>query len=154
MNHLNSRDSYQIYRAKSSNPVDVKTYLDICYKFNKFVVGKVLEGHTVVFPSRLGKLSVVGKKVTPRVVDGEIKGLAPDWVGTKALWDRNPQARENKQLVYHFNEHTDNVRYKFIWSKNRVLVTNKTAYSLKLTRTNKRKLSSLIKEGKEYYIKD
>lgn len=154
MSHLNTRDSYKIYTAGSNNPVSVKEFLDICYKFNTFVVGKILDGHTVTLPERLGRISVVGKKVNPTIGEnGEIKGLAPDWVETKKLWERDPQAKENKQLVYHFNEHTNSVRYKFIWSKSRVLVQNKTVYSLKMTRTNKRELSSRIKEGKEYYIK-
>ena len=88
------------------------------------------------------------------IEDGEIKGLAPDWVKTKQLWDSDTEAKENKQLVYHFNEETNGIRYKFSWSKNRVLVSNKTLYNLRMTRSNKRELSKLVREGKEYLIKD
>ena len=103
---------------------------------------------------RLGKLSIFGKKVKVRIEDGEIKGLAPDWVKTKELWESDSTAKERKQLVYHFNEDTNGIRYKFSWSKNRVLVSNKTLYTLRMTRTNKRELSKLVREGKEYLIKD
>ena len=78
--------------------------------------------------------------------------MAPDWVKTKELWESDKEAKKNKQLVYHFNEETNGIRYKFAWSKNRVLVSNKTLYNLRMTRSNKRELSKLVREGKEYLI--
>ena len=107
-----------------------------------------------MYKRQLGKLSIYGKKVKVKVEDGQIKGLAPDWVKTKELWESDKEAKKNKQLVYHFNEETNGIRYKFSWSKNRVLVSNKTLYNLRMTRTNKRELSKLVKEGKEYLIKN
>ena len=115
---------------------------------------KLLSTGEIILPERLGKLSIFGKKVNVRIEDGEIKGLAPDWVKTKQLWDSDEEAKNNKQLVYHFNEETNGIRYKFFWSKNRVLVSNKTLYNLRMTRSNKRELSRLVREGKEYLIKD
>ena len=55
--------------------------------------------------------------------------------------------------MYHFNEHTNGIRYRFFWNKARVLVSNKTLYNLKMARVNKRALSENIKNGKEYMIK-
>jgi hypothetical protein len=120
----------------------------------KFLSSKLLSTGEIIIPERLGKLSIFGKKVKIRIEDGEIKGLAPDWVKTKELWDSDPVAKQNKQLVYHFNEETNGIRYKFAWSKNRVLVSNKTLYNLKMTRSNKRGLSKLVREGREYLIKN
>ena len=78
--------------------------------------------------------------------------MAPDWAETKKLWEEDAEAKANKQLVYHFNENTNGVRYKFSWIKSRVLVSNKTFYNLIMTRQNKRDLSQEIKNGKEYLI--
>lgn len=154
-NFYNSRDSYIIYKntTESSEPIDISTYLKIVNSYMKFLIRKLFEKGEINIPERLGTLSIVGKKVKVRIEDGEIKGLAPDWAKTKELWDEDSVAKENKQLAYHFNEETNGVRYRFFWSKNRVLVTNKTLYTLKMTRTNKRELASLVRQGKEYLIK-
>ena len=151
-NHYNINDSYVVYKNISNDPVDKSIYLQITNQFMKFLSSKLLSQGEINIPERLGKLSIYGKKVKVKVEDGQIKGLAPDWVKTKELWDSDLIAKQNKQLVYHFNEETNGIRYKYVWSKNRVLVSNKTLYNLRMTRTNKRELSKLVKEGKEYLI--
>ena len=150
----NTRDSYVVYKNMSDNPINISEYVQIINQFMKFLILKLLSTGEIILPERLGRLSIFGKKVNVRIEDGEIKGLAPDWVKTKQLWDSDEEAKNNKQLVYHFNEETNGIRYKFAWSKNRVLVSNKTLYNLRMTRTNKRALSNLVKEGKEYLIKN
>lgn len=153
-NYFNTRDSYIIYKNMSDNPINISKYLQINNLFMKFLMSKLFETGEINIPERLGKLTISGKKVRVRIEDGEIKGLAPDWVKTKELWDSDSTAKKNKQLVYHFNEDTNGIRYKFFWSKNRVLVSNKTLYNLRMTRTNKRELSRLVKNNKEYLIVD
>ena len=150
----NTRDSYVVYKNMSVNPINISQYVQIINHFMKFLSSKLLSTGEIILPERLGRLSIFGKKVNVRIEDGEIKGLAPDWVKTKQLWDSDAEAKENKQLVYHFNEETNGIRYKFAWSKNRVLVSNKTLYNLRMTRSNKRELSRLVKNNKEYLIKD
>ena len=153
-NFYNTRDSYVVYKNMSDNPINISEYVQIINHFMKFLITKLLTTGEINIPERLGRLSIFGKKVNVRIEDGEIKGLAPDWVKTKQLWDLDEEAKNNKQLVYHFNEETNGIRYKFSWSKNRVLVSNKTLYNLRMTRSNKRELSKLVREGKEYLIKD
>ena len=153
-NFYNTRDSYVVYKNMSDNPINISEYVQIINQFMKFLILKLLSTGEIILPERLGRLSIFGKKVNVRIEDGEIKGLAPDWVKTKQLWDSDEVAKSNKQLVYHFNEETNGIRYKFSWSKNRVLVSNKTLYNLRMIRSNKRELSKLVREGKEYLIKD
>ena len=148
----NTRDSYVVYKNMSDNPINISEYVQIINQFMKFLILKLLSTGEIILPERLGRLSIFGKKVNVRIEDGEIKGLAPDWVKTKQLWDSDEEAKNNKQLVYHFNEETNGIRYKYVWSKNRVLVSNKTLYNLRMTRSNKRELSKLVREGKEYLI--
>ena len=151
-NFYNTRDSYIIYKSVSKEPLEVSRYIEITNLFMKFLSNKLLEKGSIIIPERLGNLSIIGKKIKVRIEEGKIKGLAPDWVKTKELWEEDSQAKLEKQLVYHFNENTNGIRYKYSWSKNRVLVTNKTLYNLKMTRENKRNLSKLVSEGKEYLI--
>lgn len=147
----NLRESYRLYKQLTDNPVDIKTYLILTADYNKYLISKVLEGKEVTLPSRMGTLSILGKEQKIKFdEEGKIKGLAPDWVKTKKLWEENEEAKVNKKLVYHTNSHTDNVRYKFLWSKKNVLVENKTLYSLRLTRTNKRAVHKEIINGAQY----
>lgn len=146
----NIRDSYKKYKDESNNPVEIETYVKVVNAFMKFLAKKLLETGEIILPERLGRVFVRGRKSNFTVEDGRIKGLAPDWKKTKELWEKDKEASENKTLVYHFNEETDGIRYKFIWGKERVLVTNKTLYDLRMTRSNKRDLSSRIKSGQEY----
>lgn len=147
----NLRESYKIYKDRVDSPVDLKTYLTLAADYNKFLMNKVLSGKEVTLPSRMGTLCISGKEQKIKVDnEGNILGLAPDWVSTKKLWANNKEAKESKKLLYHMNSHTDNVRYKFLWSKKNVLVENKTLYSLRLTRTNKRAVHERVLSGVKY----
>lgn len=152
--YTNLRDSYKTYKKNSTNPVDIKIYLSIVKGYMKFLIKKLFNTGEIRLPERLGILQIIGKKVKVTYEDGQIKGLAPNWAATKKLWENDEVAKSNKQLIYHFNEETNGVRYKFFWSKSRVLAANKTLYDLRMTRTNKRLLAKFIQDGKEYLIKN
>ena len=147
----NIRNSYKFYKKNSTNSLDIKTYIIIATGFIQFLMKKVIDGNEIVLPARLGTLKVFGKKQNIRFVDGEVKGLSPNWCKTKELWAKSEDAKNRKQLVYNTNEHSDSMRYKFLWSKKRSIVENKTLYSLIMTRANKRTLAMNIRQGHEYY---
>jgi hypothetical protein len=150
----NIRNSYKFYKKENENVVDINTYININNQYNKFMMNKIFDGHQIVLPCRFGLLSIVGKKQKIEFDEnGKPKGVAPDWVKTKELWQKSEVAKNKKQLIYHTNIHTDNVRYKYFWSKQQVMIKNKTLYALRMTRTNKRIVHKLIKEGKQYLTK-
>lgn len=147
----NIRESYKYYKRVTDNPRDIKDYINLCNMFNQFLMDKTLAGEEITLPARLGTLSILGKKQKVRFDENnQVVGLPPNWRKTKELWERNPEAKAEKRLVYCTNEHTGNTRYRFVWSKKNVLVTNKTLYSLRITRTNKRVLHKKILNGQEY----
>ena len=150
-----TRKSYKLYKNNSDNSVSIKTYTDIVYEFNKFLIKKVLEGDKITLPCRMGYLYVLGKKQNIKFDDnGNVVGLAPDWVSTKKLRSANEQFNNQKGLLYHLNHHTDGVRYKYFWSKATVCVKFKILYSLRISRENKRTLSSNIKSNNyNYFVK-
>jgi hypothetical protein len=153
MQKYNLRTSYSVYKESIEEPVPIKVYIEIVNNYMKFLMQKLFNKGSVMFPERMGTLNIIGHRSTITVEDGVIKGAAPDWKGTKDLWAIDEEAKANKQLVYHFNESTNGVRYRFQYSKNRVMVPNKTLYTLRMSRENKRRLSSSIKQGVEYLIK-
>lgn len=147
----NIRDSYKFYKKNSKAPVEINVYLKIAIGFVKFLMSKIMEGHEVVLPSKLGIMKVFGKKQNLKVVNDTYVGLSPNWAKTKILWDKSPDAKRRKQLVYNTNAHSDGMRYKFHWSKVRSLVENKNLYTLIMTRANKRELAGRLKNGQEFY---
>lgn len=151
----NIRDSYKLYKQENNSVVDLSTYVKLCNEFNKFIIEKTLDGEEVTLPCRMGYLHIRGRKQVIKFDrNGNVQGLAPDWVKTKKLWDNNVEAKDRKQIVYHTNEHSNGVRYKFFWSKHNVFLLNKALYSLRLSRANKRAIYKKIKDGKEYLIKE
>jgi len=147
------RDTYSLYKENSSNPVTINLYLEIVQLFLKYLISLTFQGEEVKLPARMGIIVIQGKKSKARISENTIKGLAPNWKETKKLWSVCDECKQNKQLVFHFNEHSMGIRYKFFWSKKSILVENKTLYALQLTRTNKRYIKSLIEKGKEYIVK-
>lgn len=154
--HRNLSDSYKLYRNKTKGVFSVskKDYLKIAYLFIRFIMDKVIDdGDEVVLPFKIGVLSVIGMKQKIKFnEDGSIGGLSPNWRKTKELYDKFPECKEKRQIVYNTNEHSDGVRYKFNWRLAGVLLLNKNYYNLKFSRENKRRLSANILKGKEYII--
>ena len=150
----NIRSSFKFYKKNTSEFVDdIKMYIDINNNYMKFLISKVLDGHTITLPERLGTLDIRGRKQADKV---DYKGKPirnVDFAETKKLWKRCPDCEKKKQILYHMNLHTDGISYRYFWSKKNTLVENKEFYSLKMTRANKRKVPKLINEGVRFAIK-
>lgn len=151
---LTVRTSYSFYKKSVENPKDSKEYAKIVNGFMKFVMEQVTEGHEVVLPARLGTLEIRGRQPSyGKIGEKGLNILPPDWVKTRALRLRDPQATAEKRIVYCLNEETGGLIFKVHWSKKSVAVENKNLYSLRIARTPKRAISQAIKNGKEYITK-
>ena len=149
---VNTRDSYALYSEIVENPVPSKTYIEIANSYMQFLFEKVIEGEEVTLPAKMGTISIEGRKREIKSNEEGLLILPPNWRATKELWDRNPQAKEEKKIVYCLNEETGGVSYRLHWSRNKIPLENKSLYSLIITRLNKRNISKAIKAGKEYTI--
>lgn len=151
----NMLSSYKQYReAGGTTQVRRVEFCRVASAFNMHMRDLILEGHEVKIPERLGTITVRGRKIETEFDEelGRISNQCIDFGETNKMWAKYPELKQKKQMVYHLNEHTNGVRYRYFWSRDRVLVENKLFYTMVLTRANKRKLSALIKGGKEYYI--
>lgn len=153
MNSVGIRSSYKLYKAEIKDPVSIEVYLDVTILFAKFLADILLKGFSVKLFERLGTLYFLGKKAKPRIDENDkIKGLSPNWAATNKLWKENPKAKEKKEIVYNFNEHSNGIRYRLQWSKKHVFIKYKDFYSFVLSRDNKHKFKDEIIKGTEYYI--
>tara|TARA_R110000772_G_scaffold261973_1_gene380810 strand:+ start:1125 stop:1595 length:471 start_codon:yes stop_codon:yes gene_type:complete len=149
----NIRSGFKFYKKKYEPAVDEKHYVKILNEFNQFIFDMVFEGYEVHLPAKMGVLSIIGKKKVIKFDEDGRPNLPPDWKKTKALWERNPEAKAEKKLVYITNAHSDGIIYRFFWSKLKMMVTYKSAYSFQATRENKRRIWSEVTAGKEFVIK-
>jgi hypothetical protein len=144
--------SYKYYSKEIENKVNKKIYLSVLNGFAEYLMSAILEGECVHLPSKLGAIEIIGKKLKPRVTDNGIEGLTINWQATKKLWKECEACKQREQRVYYFNEHSDGVRYRYMWSRNSILMTNKYLYTYVPNRKSKAKLFKKILEGKEYLL--
>ena len=111
--------------------IDKQTYRRICDEFNKLFIDEILiSSEEMRLPYRLGTIRVKKSKMK---YDDKNK-LKIDWAASKKLGKR----------IYHLNDHTGGYKYRFYWTKG--IVKNITAYSFIPTRTNTRRLASILKD--------
>lgn len=155
------KDSYTYYRKSSGEGIPdcdyrngIPVYLEIISGLMKFIMHKVFSGFDVRLGAKLGTLYVRGSKTVPFIdEEGNIKGVAPNWGETKKLQARDPIAKENRTIVYCFNEHSNGIGYRLHWNKEGVIIKNKSLYGFSFSRWNRRELNRLIvEENREYLV--
>lgn len=147
----NMLDVHKQFQKDEDIKILYSTFSSIVNGYHSYIMEKVRNGEEVTLPEKMGTLHIIGRKQKVQIDEnGNIKGLSPNWRKTKELWDRDEKAKSEKRIVYNTNEHSDTTIYKYRWGKTNVPVVNKSLYSLRITRANKRAVSNMIKEGKEY----
>lgn len=152
---------YKYYKTPLSgekNPVPRDMYKRIIAGFVQFIIKKALDGFSVRLAGgrSLGALAIIGKDTIKLNDKGEIVGAPVDAKETKKLWASNPEAKANREFIYHLNEHTNGISYSWLWSTRGMKIANKRLYSLITTKGqngNGRKITRMIRDhGKEYYV--
>jgi len=137
-------DMYEDYIADinedSPYHVTYNEYVSICEDYYKIAMDNVLKkGWRFRLPFRMGDVMVIKKKLKKFDKDH----LPIDWELTK----------KHGHYIYHTNDHSNNYKYRFRWSKKLIRSTpNIGQYRLVLTRANKRALAACIKSGDYDYI--
>ena len=112
----------------------------------------IYENKGLHFPYINGSLRILKEKPEPKFrKDGELINRPPvDYKKTKELWERDPEAKENKQKVYHTNEHTNGYVMKWYFTRDKMHHQYKPYYMFKISQLNKERLTeALLKHGKE-----
>lgn len=142
-NHYQNTTKYK----GSDYQVKYKKYSDILQECNKRVSEMIIEdGFDFIIPRRLGLIRIRIKKMN-------FKYLKPDWKRTKELWAEDNKAKNEKKLVWHLNNHSDNYKASFYYDKRSANYKNKTAYKFEAVRKNKRAINPTIRANgiKNYY---
>ena len=148
--HFGIRDAYMYYKDTSDTPIDYNIFTSICKDFYK-ELAKMLIFNTFEFriPYRLGRLRI--RKYKPKLKinpDGSLdkSKLFVDFGSTNKLWLENEEAKKNKKLVYHLNDHSNGYQHRWFWEKRTTNIPNHSAYCFLPSRLNKRTLAKALKD--------
>lgn len=133
-------------------PLNKIQYLKLMNGFSEHMMEEVIKGKAVAIPEKLGFVQVVGKKTKIKVTENGIEGLTPDWISTKKLWSTCEECKLKKQKIFFFNEHSNGLRFRFMWSRNKMLLWTKKLYTYVPNRNSKKKLFKAINDGTEYQL--
>lgn len=125
-NYLKDIESDTVY------DIDYNKYRAIVTDYFKYLQKQLIEeGKIIKLPYRMGTVQIIKKK--PKYYDK--RSLRIDYQATK----------QTGKLIFLLNEHSDEFKYRYLWSKTDIMVPNKSMYQLVATRANKRRLAVIIK---------
>lgn len=156
MSKFGIKEIFKNYKGSVDKPVEYQVFVQAWKDFADAVTNDIAyTGKDFMMPFRIGTLGIRKRKIIVRVnPDGTIdkRYLRPDYRTTLNLWARDPEAKAKKQMIFHLNKHFNGFNCKWFWDKSTCSVTNQTAYSLVMSRENKRKLAKAIFKGDvDYY---
>lgn len=146
--HYGMKDYYNDYKKNSVNTVNYTVYKDIISEFNLAVIdGMLNKSLDYKFPILKLFLSIRKDKRAPVIKNGKLHNNVPiDFSRTMALWQSNPEARENKIKVRYSNTHSSNYVFRIYLRKFTSGLKNKSSYKFKPCRSFQRALAARIKD--------
>lgn len=122
-----------------------KDFYAVIQQVDKLILERLFKGDIIKLPYRMGKLYIERKEITPQLVNGKYvyNSGKPNWAETFKLWNEDPEARKQKIFV----RYTNNIVYRFKYSKLRRGYKNQLFYNFVAHRNPKVSLSEKIKKG-------
>jgi len=114
---------------------------------------------------KMGAVEIVKYELNLLDEKGELRrqALKVDWQATKDNWKvvygKNTSVAElklikDKPLIYHTNDHSDGMSYRWLWDRRSATMKHQAKYMFKPVRKNSRLLASAIKNIKNIDFKE
>jgi hypothetical protein len=152
--YLSTLDKYELESSYNLSKKDYSKYLS---ELNERAMETAIHGNVVRFPARMGDLLIKKSLKKARLnPDGTLDktSVAIDYGSTNKLWKSDEEAKANKTLVFHSNEHSDKYIFKWVWDKTIANFKNKSGYKFIAVRKAKRSLAKEVKKStnkSDYY---
>lgn len=147
-------------KTKGEYDITEKMYSSIIKDMNLAIINLIiLENFEFKMPYNLGTLSMKQSQIKYKLdTNGELntKFLSADYKATKELWAKDEEARKNRKLIFHTNEHSNGNRMAYWWSKKGAKVSGISVYFFIPCRQVKRAPAKYIKDrelGLNFYTK-
>jgi hypothetical protein len=142
------RETFSFYKEEGGT-VEYSIFAKVLKEFYQELANLIIfKAFDFKMPFRLGRLRI--RKYKPKLKSNEDGSLdmtryRPDWAATKKLWAANEEAKKQKKLVYHLNDHSNGYQHRFFWEKRTSNIPNHSAYCFLPSRKNKRTLAAELK---------
>lgn len=150
LNNIKPIESLGGGKTTGAYKIKQKEFASIIKDINKRVIEIIVtENFEFKIPCRLGLISMKQSKVVYKLDENgelKVKNLSIDFKATKDLWLADEEARINKNVVYHTNEHTNGNRMAYWWKKTRNCVFGINVYYFLPSRYMKRTPSKFLKD--------
>jgi len=166
-----NQDVYKHYKKEFEGQLTLKTFNDIWVdyiyagtelskekKIKGILYKMIFENYEVIFPFRMGTLRIKKKKIKVKLnKEGKVdyKRMAIDWDETRKMWKEDPIAKQNKNLLFYTNMHSQGYRMSWFWNKKDCLFKNMSYYIINMNRTIDRYLARTLKDKQyslEFYL--
>jgi hypothetical protein len=147
--HFGANEYYTFY-VKQGGTLSRRQFGEILKDLNYSIGEQILSGYSFKLPCRMGVLAVTKKKEFVDYKEGKAVTNRPiDFKATMEMWEKYPEAKEQKKLVRHLNKHTNGYIYKIAFNRFYATFKNKSVYSVQVNRWIKRGLAKKIFGGFE-----
>jgi len=140
---------YAQYKKTTDKPLSQAVFSSIWKDYAQKMMTKVIENkYDFKLQAQLGSVYIISKKIQFLLDEnGNLirKGFRVDWRATRELWDEDEDAKQRKQVIYHFNEHSGRRNYRFYWDKRLSKLKYQSYYMFYPSRKWKRTLAKHIK---------
>lgn len=147
---IKSDDVFRFYKTISAKPVSKEVFMNLWTEYLDWgFTENVFKGRVFKLPY-IGDITLRKKKISLKEKDGKIdkRYLKVDYKKTKELWEANPQAKEEKKLIFHLNQHTGGYYYRIYLDKKYARkVANMRYFKLVFVRKWKRMISKLLQDN-------
>jgi len=151
INRISKIESIKGGKTRGSFEISQTQYSDILKEINSGIVDlMILENFEFKIPCSLGYKSIKQRKIKVKLdLNGNLDKmhLSPNWKATRDLWSKDNDALIAKTVIYHTNEHTNNYKMHYEWSKSGATTTGIGAYYFIVCRDNKRYLGSCLQSN-------
>lgn len=144
----NSWGVYDVYKHIRKNkwydigrPLGEHEFYTIIRSVNNLLAEEIINGNTVIFPSKMGSLELRKRPRGVSIVDGKLKNTYPiDWQETVRLWFEDEEERKKKTLLRIEDKESYHVQY----CKKNANYENRSFYDFSLNRKIKKALKQKI----------
>ena len=138
--HMESKGLDRLHKRAREN---TSLMMKVLGSINTKIMNEVAQsGYKFKMPYNLGTISVVMNETPP-----DKNRLKIDWNETKKMWDKNPQTKIDKKLVYFLNQHSNGVYARYFFQKHHKCNQNMNLYSFIPSGGNKKLLSAAMRSG-------
>jgi len=146
--HFGMKDYYRYYKKNSEAPVEYNKYSEIISKYNKSIIELMLNnGLEYRIPILHFLLTIRKDQRKPQIKNGKLYNNRPlDFKRTRELWAVDEEARKNKVLLRHNNNHTGGFVFRIYFKKHESSNKNKKYFKFNPSRDFKRGLAQRIND--------